>query len=384
MKKVLSYGMTLSLIVTFGCTPKNEFQAPPPPGVTVQLPEQKTVTVFESFPGRLVAHDNVDIRARVKGYLQSIDFDDGQRVEKGDLLFTIEPESYEAAVKSAEAKLAQAQAAIKLADATLQRTRKAYETEAVSEVDVLTAEANKQGADAAVMEAQAALDDAELNLSYTKIYAPMNGRLSRRTLSIGNLVGDGQSTLLTTLVVESPIDVFFNIDERALLPFLQDGVRKTNPGADAPPLKLELADGTLHSEEGELNYIDPEIDPDTGTLRARAVFANQDVGLLPGLYGKILIPIEIENALLVPDLAVLQDMAGTFVLTVNAENIVESIYISKGPLVGTQRVVEDDPTKDRHLTINDRIVVNGLQRARPGIPVTAMEAQAAAAAPAEK
>ena len=126
MNKPLFAIILLGLLTSVGCTKKNEFKAPPPPGVTVEMPELKTVTVYESFPGRLVAHDNVDIRARVKGYLQSIDFDDGQRVETGDLLFTIEPESYEAAVKSAEAKLAQAQAAIKLADATLQRTRKAY------------------------------------------------------------------------------------------------------------------------------------------------------------------------------------------------------------------------------------------------------------------
>jgi len=393
MKKALSYGMILSLLLTFGCSPKNEFKAPPPPGVTVQLPEQKTVTVFASFPGRLVAHDDIDIRARVKGFLKSIDFKDGQLVKEGDLLFTIEPEQYEAAVNSAEAKLAQAKAGQNLADATLQKNLQAFKNNAVSEVDKLTAEANKQGADAAVMEAQAALDNAKLNLSYTKIYAPMEGRLARRTLSVGNLVGDGQSTLLTTLVVEAPIDVFFTVDERAILPFLQKGERKTEVGDSTPPLKLELADGTLHSEEGRLNYIDPEVDPQTGTLRARAVFENKELFLLPGLYGKILVPNEIENALLVPDLAVQQDMAGTFVLTVSAEgtfvltvsaeNIVESIYITKGPLVGTQRVVEEDPTKDRHLTPQDRIIVNGLQRARPGIPVTATEAQATAA-PATK
>ena len=203
-------------------------------------------------------------------------------------------------------------------------------------------------------------------------------------MSVGNLVGDGQSTLLTTLVVEAPIDVFFNIDERALLPFLLGGERRTEVGDSTPPLKLELADGTIHAEEGRLNYIDPEIDPDTGTTRARAVFENKELVLLPGLYGKILIPNEIEDALLVPDLAVQQDMAGTFVLTVNAENIVESVYVTKGPLVGTQRVVEDDPTKDRHLTVADRIVVNGLQRARPGIPVTPTEAEAAAATAADK
>jgi RND family efflux transporter MFP subunit len=384
MKNTFAIWLTLAGITLVGCSPRNEFKAPPAPGVTVQNPEQRTVTVFVSFPGRVVAHDNVDIRARVKGFLKSIDFKDGQLVKKGDLLFTIEPEQYEAAVNSADAILAQAHAGQKLAEATLSRTSTAYETKSVSEVDLLTAEAKKQGADAAVMEAQAALDNAKLNLSYTKIYAPMEGRLARRSMSVGNLVGDGQSTLLTTLVVEAPIDVFFNVDERAILPFLQKGERKVEVGAHTPPLSLELADGTIHTEKGQLNYIDPEVDPETGTLRARAVFENKALFLLPGLYGKILVPNEIENALLVPDLAILQDMVGSYILIVNAESIVESIYFTKGPLVGTQRVIEEDPTKDRHLTITDRIIVNGIQRARPGIPVTATEAQAAVEAPAEK
>jgi RND family efflux transporter MFP subunit len=381
--KMIPFVPALALVLLFGCAPKNEFQAPPPPGVTVQMPELKTVTVYESFPGRLVAHDNVDIRARVKGFLKSIDFTDGQRVKKGDLLFTIEPEQYEAAVNSAAAKLAQAEAAKKLAEATLQRTQNAYKTKAVSEVDVLTSEANKQEADALVMEAQAALDDAKLNLSYTKILAPMDGRLARRSLSVGNLVGDGQSTLLTTLVVEAPIDAFFNVDERAMLPFLQKGIRNEGPEIKTiPPVNLELADGSQHDGTGIVNYIDPEFDPDTGTAQARAIFENTDYTLIPGLYGKILIPHKIEDALLVPDLAVQQDMAGSYVLTVNASNIVESIYVVKGPLVEAQRVIEKDPTKDRYLTVKDRVVVNGLQRARPGIPVTATEAKAPAEAPA--
>ncbi|RKX47020.1 MAG: efflux transporter periplasmic adaptor subunit [Verrucomicrobia bacterium] len=363
MNKTILTGLACALVLTFGCAKKNEFQAPPAPEVTVQNPEQKDVTVYQGFPGRLVASDHVEIRARVKGFLKTIDFEDGQRVKEGELLFTIEPEEYQVAVESTEAKLAQAEASKKLADATLQRTQEAYKTEAVSKLDVLRAEAEMQGAEALVMEAQAALDNALLNLSYTEIRAPMTGRLSRRTLSIGNLVGDGSSTLLTTLVMEAPIDVFFNIDERVLIPFLKMGVRETRPGSEIPPLKLELANGTLHSEEGLLNYIDPEIDPDTGTLRARAVFANKGTKLLPGLYGKILLPNNIKNAILVPDLAIQRDMSGAYVLVVTAENKVESRYIKRGSLVDTNRIVEEG------LTADERVIVEGIQRARPGIEV---------------
>ena len=278
----------------------------------------------------MVASDSVDIRARVKGFLKTIDFVDGQRVKKGDLLFTIEPEQYEALVKSSEASLAQAEASLKLADATLKRTKKAYETKAVSELDVLSAEAKKQGADATVLEAKAALDNAKLDLSYTQIKAPMDGRLARRSMSVGNLVGDGAATLLTTLVVEAPIDVFFNVDERAMIPFLQKEVRNKTPKTAVPPVKVEMANGILHDEEGVVDYTDPTLDPDTGTLRVRAVFPNKKVKLLPGLYGKILIPQQVKNAILVPDLAVLRDMSGPYVLVVTSKNKVEPRPVKRG------------------------------------------------------
>lgn len=377
MKKLLFFS-ALSTLLLIGCTPKNEFQAPPPPEVGVQKPVIKDVTVFRDFPGRLAPSDEVDIRARVKGFLKTIDFEDGERVKKGDLLFTIEPDEYESAANAAEAQLAQAKAALKLADATLQRNQSAYESRAVSEVDVLTAEANKDSADAAVLAAQAQLERAQLELSYTKIHAPFDGRIARREHSVGNLVGSGESTLLTTLVAEKPIDAFFNIDERALLDHTRSGRNTGKPGENIPPVTLELADGGTFNEKGKVDYNDPQFDPNTGTLQVRARFPNADLQLLPGMYGIIQIPEEKKGALLVPDLAIQRDLGGSFVLVVNDQNVVESRYVQRGELVGTDRIITDGLADD------EQIIVNGIQRARPGIKVSiaqpAAEKEAAPAA----
>jgi RND family efflux transporter MFP subunit len=363
MKKMIPFVLFTGLLALVGCSNKNEFQPPPPPEVTVQAPVQKNVTVYKGFPGRLAASESIDIRARVKGYLKTVEFQSGDRVEAGQLLFTIEDEEYVAAEKSAKARLAQAEASRSLAEATYKRMAQASKTKAVSELDVDSAKAEQEYAEASVMEAKAALEQARLDLSYTLITAPIAGRVAMNTLSAGNLVGDGGSTLLTLLVAETPIDVFFNLDERALLPYLKDGVRLDTSHESIPPVKLELADGSTHTEEGIVNYVDPEIDPNTGTLRGRAVFKNEGLKLLPGLYGKIMIPDNREMAILVPDLAIQRDMTGAYVLVVTAENKVESRYIKRGPLLEDQRIIEEG------LTAEDRVIVEGLQRARPGIKV---------------
>lgn len=368
MPKITILGGALFSLLVVGCSPRNEFVAPPPPEVTIQQPVQKDVTVYQKFPGRLGASDTVAIRARVRGVLQTIDFKDGQRVQAGDLLYTIDPSEYETSVKAAKAQLQQAEASLKLAEATLKRNQEAFETKAVSEVDVLTAEANAESAKAAVNAATADLEYAKLNLSYTEIRAPMAGRIYSGEFSVGSLVGDGGSTLLTTLVSEAPIYVHFTLDERTMLPYLAAGIRKEQDGTSAiPPVKLELANGTMHEEEGRVDYMDPEVDPSTGTAQARAVFQNDAFKLVSGLYAKILIPQVEKDALLVPDLAVLIDMVGPYVLVVNDANTVEKRYVKKGSLVGADRIIEEG------VTATDRVIVEGLQRARPGAEVRMSE-----------
>ena len=345
-----------------GCGPP-EMPSPPLPSVTVENAEQKDVTTYTPFAGQARAKDTVDIYARVKGYLRSIDFVDGQRVQQGDLLFTIEPELFQAAVDSARAKLVQAETKLDWADSAYKRKKQGFEAKVTTELDMLSAQAEWKSAKAAVLSARADLTKAKLDLSYTQVTAPMAGRMTRYTMSVGNLVGTPEQTLLARLVVESPIDVFFNVDERALLPYLREGIDKETPNASMPDVVLELADGIRHDEPGRVNYIDPEMDPSTGTLTVHARFDNKDLKLFPGLYTKVLLPEAVNNAVLVPDIAIQRDLTGTFVLTLDDTDTVVPKYIETGVLVDTKRIIT------KGITPQDRVIVKGIQRARPGSQV---------------
>ncbi|RME71063.1 MAG: efflux RND transporter periplasmic adaptor subunit [Verrucomicrobia bacterium] len=348
-----------------GCRQKNTFVQPPPPQVTVAKPEKRDVTIFMPAPGRLEARDAVDIRARVLGYIEKVMFDDGEFVEAGQQLFQIERAPYEAALKAAEARLSSAKAALGIAQTNYDRRQQAYKTRAVSEIDVLTARANLDSAKAEVLAAEAAVTQAKIDLSYTDVRSPVSGRASRRLVSVGNLVGGGEPTLLTTVVVQDPIHAYFNVSERVLVPKLGDLARlEENDMDSAPEVFLELADGSRYPHPGRIDFVDNRADQTTGTVTVRARFPNPDSELLPGLYGRVLIPEKTENAILVPDLAIQRDIGGPFVLIVNDENKVEARYVTLGQKADTDRIIKSG------LDGTENVIVAGLQRARPGIEVT--------------
>lgn len=368
--------LTLPLWIGAGCS-QNTFVPPPPPAVTVQSPVQRDVTVFDGFPGRIEAVDSVEVRARVSGYLRAVHFKDGGFVEKGQPLFTIEPEMYESALQAAEAALAQAQAADQLAGAAYERKLQASKTGAVSELDLLTAEAEKNSAEAAVQAAEADVAAMKLDLSYTEVTSPVSGRIGRRRVSVGNLVGGGEATLLTTVVVQDPLHVYFNIDERIALRLFDLDSKHDQPDRKVDEVFLELADGQRYDQPARPEYFDPTFDPETGTLAVRAVLVNPGEKIMPGMYARVLVPIEVKNATLVPELAIQRDLAGPYLLVVDDEGMVNSAYVELGTQVEKERIILDGVLPE------ERIIVNGLQRARPGIKVNATEAGAGPAPDAE-
>lgn len=359
-----------------GCGSDNTYAPPPPPKVTVAYPVQETVIDWAEFPGTIETPDTSEVRARVVGYLQEIHYDvsveQQQFVEKGQLLFTIEPDTYQQAYDAAKAKVQQAIADRDLADATLKRLEKALETNAVSKLEVIEARAKFARSKAEVLAAEAERETAKLNLSYTQIKAPISGRINDTPITVGDLVGQGEATLLTTIVAMEPMYAWFNPSERDVLSYrIRRQTEAAEQDREAEQVRIILANGDLYDEVGLIDYADNAIDPATGTLRVRAVFANPNKLLVPGLYVRVRIPRSIEGSLLVPDTAVQRDLVGYYLLVVNDQNTVDRHNVKVGTVVDGQRVVQGG------LALTDRIIVNGLQRARPGAAVDPQPAQAA-------
>lgn len=359
------------LLLVSSCERKNEYVAPPPPPVTITQPVQKSVTEFADFNGLIAAFEFVEIRARVEGFLQSILFQPGVRVKKGDLLMIIEPKPFQAKLDEARAELVKRQAELKQADATLQRKELALKANAVSEVEVIQARADRDVAKANIQAAQAAIETAQINLSYTRIHAPVNGRIGRNLVDQGNLVGAGERTLLTTIVQDDPIYAYFTVNERDFLYYRQHSSWAGSPtGAKAKAkIYLGLSNQKDYPFEGTVDFVDNRLDASTGTIQVRGVFANPDQKIWSGLFARVRVPVGvIHDALLVPDAAVGVDQRGEYLLLLGPDNIVRHRQITIGPLDGELRVVEQG------LSADDRVIVEGLQRARPGLAVTPMPA----------
>jgi membrane fusion protein, multidrug efflux system len=359
--------LCLITVAVVGCGQRREPRELPPPEVVVSHPTNKEVTEFLEFTGNTAALESVEIRARVKGWLQSVNFEPGARVKKGDLLFLIDPKMFQAQMNQFQAQLQGRKADLKLQDTNLRRAEQLLSSASISQLQYDEQNAKQALSTAQVGISEADLEKARLDLDYTKVTTPIDGKVSRNLVDAGNLVGANTETLLTKVVSTDSIYAYFNLSERDVLK-----LKKMTPPEDPESGKrswkiaayLSLSDETGFPHVGAIDYVEPELDPNTGTLQARAIFSNEKGELMPGLFVRVRVPIEKRKALLVPELAVGSAQAGMYVLVVNKDNVVEQRLVKTGQLDGALRVIEDGLKQD------DWVIVNGIQRARPGGKVT--------------
>ena len=361
---------------------RNAYVAPPPPPVTVAKPEVRTVTDFIELTGTTQAIATVQLVARVQGFLEQVHFQDGQSVKKGDLLFTIQQNTYQAQLQQAQSQLEAVQAQLLHAQTEFDRYSGLFKQKAASAVDVDTWRANRDQAQAGVLGAQAQLELAQINLGYTTVTAPFDGRMGRHLIDAGNLVGTDGQTKLAEINQIDPIYAYFTINERDLLRIRAERAKAGRTGVPADQvLELGVANEAGFPHQGKLDFAAITLTPGTGTLELRGIFPNPSYELLPGLFARIRGPLgERPDALLVPQTAIGRDQAGAYVLTVGAEDVVQRTGVQLGQTEGAQQVVESG------LSATDRVIVDGLVRAVPGRKVTPHEAaaggQAKPAAPA--
>jgi RND family efflux transporter MFP subunit len=357
--------LAVAALTLTGCA-RNEAApaaALPPPQVTVAKVVSRSVNEFDEFTGRFEAVERVEIRPRVSGYISSVNFTEGSEVHKGDVLFVIDPRPYDADYKHAKAQLAQARTQLVLARSERERAVKLLQLHAISQEEYDSRTSGSEVADANVEAAQAALDSAALNLTFTRVTAPINGRVGRAIVTSGNLVASGQ-TPLTTVVSLDPIYVRFDGDEQAYLRYTKLA-REGSRVSGRNPVEVGLADETGYPHKGAMVFVDNELDAATGTIRNRALLDNHDRAFTPGLFARVmLLGNQTHEAILINDSAVGTDQSVRYVLVVGADNKVEYRPVKLGPIVEGLRVVREG------LSPGESIVVNGLQRVRPGAPIT--------------
>jgi membrane fusion protein, multidrug efflux system len=349
--------------------PQQAASAPPP--VTVAQPTKRTVTDWDEFTGRFEAVEEVQVRARVGGFVTSVEFRDGAFVNTGDLLYVIDSRPFEAVAEQADGQLSDARAKAELAKRELDRALTLNQTQAVSDSIVDQRRQALQGAKAAEIQAEGLLKAAQLNIEFTHVVAPIGGRVSRHLVSVGNLVSGsdngGNATLLTSIVSLDPIYIYFDMDEATYLKnnrLYFEGKRpssRENPN----PVQVALTGETRPSHDGKVDFLDNRLDVSTGTLRGRAVIPNKDFSILPGQFGRVrLIGSAPYEALLLPDAAIATDQSRKIVFVVKDDDTVEAKPVILGPLDDGLRVIREG------LKPEDRVIVDGLQRARVGAKVS--------------
>ncbi len=349
--------------VALSACEQNSFVPPPAPKVEVAVPVQRPITRFLDATGNTAPIKSVDLVARVQGFLQSIDYQDGTFVKQGATLFTIEPETYKLKLEQAQAAEAGSQASVKQAEADFKRQSDLVQRQAVSQATLDTSTSARDNAQANLQQAQVNTKIAEVNYGYTNVTAPFDGIVSAHLVSIGELVGAASPTQLASIVQLDPIYVNFNVNEQDVLRVREEARRRGITPSDLRQLPIEVGLQTENGypHKGKLDYISPTINQSTGTLAVRGLLPNPDRVLLPGFYVRVRVPFDQQqNALLVPDVALGSDQAGRYVLVVNGDGVVEQRKVQTGPLEGELRVIESG------LKADDRVVIAGLLRAIPG------------------
>ena len=359
---------TAVLLISFllaGCQESNGQIAAAPPPVSVAPAITKSIQESDEFTGRLEATESVDLRPRIAGYIEQVHFREGQDVKKGDLMYTIDPGPYRAELAKAQAQLTAAHTTAELAASEQARAKTLLNLKAISQQEYDQLTSAQHSADANVKAAEAAVAAAQLNVDYTIIRAPISGRASRTNVTAGNLVANGDP-VLTTIVSQDRVYAYFDAPEEAYLRY-SDEVRAAAKRGGAKPnaVQMGLANEDGFPHQGQVDFLDNRLNPQTGAIRARAVFDNADRRYTPGLFARIkLLGNGHEDAVLTPDRAIGTNQSTKFVLVIGDGNVAQVREVKLGPLVGSMRVIRAG------LKPGDLVIVNGLQRARPGAPVT--------------
>lgn len=383
-------GLLLACVIPVGCTPVVAKTETPPPRVTVQHPEQREIVDYSEYNGWTDASKTVEVRSRVRGYIHEVAFTDGQMVEEGQLLFQLDPRPFETEIASAEQQIEVDQANLDFAQADEERNQELFDKKVVTKADLQQKIAARKSWEAKVAASKEALKRTKLDLEYSRITAPIKGKISRAQLTVGNLVNAGGSDpLLTTIVALDPIYAYFFVDERALLEYRQRNgtVQKRNhekPLKEADiPFDFALETDQGFPNHGVLDFADNRIDAKTGTIEVRGTVENSDGQFLPGSRIRVRIPVsEKYMAMLVPDTAILSDQDKRYILCLNKENVVIRRDVSLGRLLEDgQRVIRPVKADDDFVTTDEWVVVLGLQRARLNYPVAPMNADGEPIAP---